>query len=203
MQNRTKVKSIRSFVCIFGSMLFAVLAVALIIGLLGSFTPAAAQPAEPAKPAQVMIVRSPDQPSGGGLKASGFVWTEEEMRRAIPVPTENNSQDLTNLPMGIPDGPPGWAPSVPPKGMNLPALTSGKNLFPSLDGTYENSNDYSLFPFRATGKVFFTHDNIPHLCSAAVIGDYAVWTAGHCVHPGNGNPNEWYTNWIFIPALNI
>lgn len=201
MKNQTKVKGIRAFFRIFSSLSVAGFAAALFIFFIGWFAPVSAQSPGPIKPAPVKIVRSPDQPSGGGLKASGFVWTEEEMRRAIPVPTENNLQDLTNLPMGIPDGPPGWAPSFPPKGLNLPALTSGKNLFPSLDGTYENPNDYSLFPFRATGKVFFTDGVTPHLCSAAVIGDYAVWTAGHCVHPGNGDPNKWYTNWIFIPAF--
>ena len=68
------------------------------------------------------------------------------------------------------------------------------------DSTYFNPNSYSLFPYRAVGRVYFIEAGQAYACSASVIGEYAVWTAGHCVHPGDGDPSAWHTNWIFIPA---
>lgn len=55
---------------------------------------------------------------------------------------------------------------------------------------------------RTNGKVFFTKPGVGNfVCSGAVVnsaGKDTVWTAGHCVHDGDGG--GWHTNWTFVPA---
>ena len=71
-------------------------------------------------------------------------------------------------------------------------------LFPDLIATYKT------YPYRATGKLFFT---IPgqgnFVCSAASVNSAnlaVVWTAGHCVYsPGIG----FHTNFSFAPARRL
>lgn len=165
----------------------------LLSGLFSSLFSAAAQIPEPPAPLQVQIVSSPaqaDEP-GQALEEAAF-WTDEMLRKAKPYPMPTARPGL-DLPPGAPDGPAGWAPSVPPD-------DTGRVDAAPEDGTYFNPNDYTLFPFRAVGRVFFMIGADAYACSASVIGDYAIWTAGHCVHPGDGSPNGWYTHWIFIPA---
>jgi V8-like Glu-specific endopeptidase len=58
------------------------------------------------------------------------------------------------------------------------------------------------YPYSAVGKLFFT---IPgsgnYVCSASVIANRIVLTAGHCVHKGSGGTaSGYYTNWLFVPA---
>ncbi|NYI03093.1 trypsin-like serine peptidase [Allostreptomyces psammosilenae] len=57
------------------------------------------------------------------------------------------------------------------------------------------------------GKLFFDTPEGPAECSATVVADPSnpgasnlVWTAGHCVHGGNGA--GWYRNIMFVPAFN-
>ena len=71
-------------------------------------------------------------------------------------------------------------------------------LFPDLIATYKT------YPYRTTGKLFFT---IPgqgnFVCSAASVNSAnlaVVWTAGHCVYsPGTG----FHTNFSFAPARRL
>ena len=54
-----------------------------------------------------------------------------------------------------------------------------------------------------TGKVFFTLGSSRYTCSASAVEGAAgnlVFTAGHCVHAGNGG--AFVTNWIFYPGWN-
>jgi uncharacterized repeat protein (TIGR01451 family) len=175
----------------------------LLSGLFSSLFSAAAQIPEPPAPLQVQIVSSPARPdeAAQALEEAAF-WTDEMLRKAKPYPMPTGHSGLERLP-GAPDGPAGWAPSVPPeeagRGEAVTGLAGRVNAAPE-DGTYFNPNSYTLFPFRAVGRVFFMIGADLYACSASVIGDYAIWTAGHCVHPGDGSPNGWYTHWIFIPA---
>lgn len=58
-----------------------------------------------------------------------------------------------------------------------------------------------IYPYKAIGRVFFTgSDGLNYACSGASIGYRAVFTAGHCVHDGNGLSSGWHTNWIFVPG---
>lgn len=72
--------------------------------------------------------------------------------------------------------------------------------YPSPFSRWENMCDYRKYPFRCVGKLFFKRGNASYVCSAASIGNCAIWTAGHCVHAGNNNPSGWSTNVVFVPA---
>ncbi|WP_328479339.1 hypothetical protein OHS71_11755 [Streptomyces sp. NBC_00377] len=57
------------------------------------------------------------------------------------------------------------------------------------------------------GKVFFDSPEGTMVCSGTVVKDVnhpgrsnLVWTAGHCVHAGDGG--GWYRNLVFVPAYN-
>jgi V8-like Glu-specific endopeptidase len=59
---------------------------------------------------------------------------------------------------------------------------------------------YSVFPYRAVGKIFFKQLGINYVCSgASVTGGTrnVVYTAGHCVSTG---ASVFSTNVIFVPA---
>lgn len=60
---------------------------------------------------------------------------------------------------------------------------------------------FASFTERTSGKVFFTKPGVGNfVCSGTVVntsGRDAVWTAGHCVHGGEGS--RWWTNWTFVP----
>ena len=62
---------------------------------------------------------------------------------------------------------------------------------------------YYSFTARTAGKVFFTDtsDGLNYVCSATIVnseGKDSVWTAGHCVHGGQGR--NWHANWVFVPS---
>lgn len=57
------------------------------------------------------------------------------------------------------------------------------------------------YPYRPNGKLFFTKPGIgDFICSAAVIRQRLVATAGHCVHSGSNGVDGFYTNFLFVPA---
>jgi hypothetical protein len=60
---------------------------------------------------------------------------------------------------------------------------------------------YTLYPYCTIGKIYFNQGGGSWQASAASIGNNGIWTAGHCVHSGNGQATGWSTNLVFIPAL--
>ncbi len=60
----------------------------------------------------------------------------------------------------------------------------------------------TIFPNRTVGKLFFT-DNTGErfVCSASVIRQRIVLTAGHCVHKGSGGSAGFHRNFLFVPAF--
>src|SRR5262245_5309550 len=59
---------------------------------------------------------------------------------------------------------------------------------------------YTTYPYCTIGKIFFKQSGGSWVASAAAIGKNGIWTAGHCVHSGNGQPSGWSTNLVFVPA---
>lgn len=59
------------------------------------------------------------------------------------------------------------------------------------------SNIYSFYPYAVVGQLFFTEPSGNFVCSASVIRESVIATAGHCVSDGKGH---FYTNWLFVPA---
>jgi len=60
--------------------------------------------------------------------------------------------------------------------------------------------DRSLFPFTAIGKLFMTFDGRDRVGTAWVIGDRAVFTAGHCVYDELAE-DAWADNVLFVPQF--
>jgi V8-like Glu-specific endopeptidase len=64
------------------------------------------------------------------------------------------------------------------------------------------SNTHTVYPHRAVGKLFFTQPGVgDFVCSASVIDNRIVVTAGHCVHRGSGGSAGFFTNFLFVPAF--
>ena len=73
---------------------------------------------------------------------------------------------------------------------NLPFSTA------RADGATGSTN--KIYPFRASGKLFFNEPTGTFVCSASLIGKGLVVTAGHCV--ANFGKNQFYTNFSFVPG---
>lgn len=87
---------------------------------------------------------------------------------------------------------------------NAPADTLGVEPFTSSTARFDrypinaNTQMWQYHPFRTMGRLFFTNTyGQSSSCSAAVVANRGVLTAGHCVYtPGRG----WHTNVSFVPA---
>jgi hypothetical protein len=140
------------------------------------------------------------------------VWTTADFLEAEPCPVLEVSEEdlnkqleeLTQKPESEAGGgvAPGGLPqtaTAAPTGEQPTATTGGYN-YPPPYSRFENFSPYNLFPFITIGKLFFEQGGGKYVCSAASIGNNAIWTAGHCVHRGNGKPDGWSTRIVFVPA---
>ena len=147
-------------------------------------------------------------------------WTGERMRNAVPMPFPKVSKAAGLRAPGptleAPSGPMVIAnsgrPGDVPREQRI-EVTEG--LTEPLFGTYPFSftryrlfpdrNDmlmYITFPYKETGKLFFT---IPtqgdFVCSASSVNsanNSVVWTAGHCVY--SPDLKVYHTNFVFVPG---
>jgi len=148
-----------------------------------------------------------------GWKAATRPWTKAEMLAAKPYPLADPGKErsVTTSPEA-PDGAPGAIPSsLPMDAPAQPVVETGMDVFssPSPLGysypgpftRYGNFSSYTRYPYVTVGKLFFTRYGLNYVCSASSIGNYAIWTAGHCLHEGNADvPGGWSYNVVFIPA---
>ncbi len=66
----------------------------------------------------------------------------------------------------------------------------------SYQWTYDTN--YTSYPQRVVGRLFFsTPDGGVSSCSASLVKNKLLLTAGHCVADGNGT---WYENFMFVPG---
>lgn len=72
--------------------------------------------------------------------------------------------------------------------------------YPAPYTTHEVIPDYQTYPYRTVGKLFFKRNGRTFVCSASSIGSNAIWTAGHCLHSGNGSSDGWAEDAVFVPA---
>jgi V8-like Glu-specific endopeptidase len=72
--------------------------------------------------------------------------------------------------------------------------------YPPPFNQHEVLANYGTYPYCTIGKLFFTQGGRNYVGSAAAIGKNGIWTAGHCVHVGNGQPSGWSTNVVFVPG---
>ncbi|HEY0734126.1 MAG TPA: hypothetical protein VGD69_04405 [Herpetosiphonaceae bacterium] len=136
--------------------------------------------------------------------ADAHVWTREEMLSAIPYPVEKVARpSKPGAPAPSANGPQlkieGSAPKIDQSG-----IKAGNPLVSSSDASVNyaagilDPSVYTHFPHSTIGKVFFTSNGLNYVCSASVLGNNAVWTAGHCVF--DPSTYTWHTNWTFVPA---
>lgn len=139
-------------------------------------------------------------------------WTQARMLAAQPYPLPRNKVILIALSEPpVPSADPVLIPSIPPD-ISSPAFQAENGFdilaadsLPSYDypapfTRYENFDDYTVFPYSTVGVLFFSQNGTDYRCSAASIGSNALWTAGHCVHDGNGTAGGWSDNVVFAPA---
>ena len=141
------------------------------------------------------------------------IWTKADFLSAIPYPRPEVEFDewSTVAPdeIDFADGPAGLIPSK--TGVGEPTLekissrraTIPKKApysYPAPFTRMEVFDSYKAFPYRTIGKLFFRRDGSNFVCSAASIGGYGIWTAGHCVHKGNGRQDGWSEDVVFVPA---
>ncbi|HEY8516187.1 MAG TPA: hypothetical protein VIS07_11795 [Candidatus Binatia bacterium] len=111
-------------------------------------------------------------------------WTEEEMDKALPLPLPQREPQRGSAPA---PGQPSERIGEGVRGYSYPAPFSRFRTFPN--------RKYQKAPHKMVGKLFFKRGGANWVCSAASIGNYAIWTAGHCL-VDNG---VWSTDVVFVP----
>ena len=160
-------------------------------------------------------------PGGGNVSTSTIslmagtetqAWTTERMLAAEPYLLENtaSTQDFT-LQLNQAVGEPGFIPGSPPAGTqttlsvqpeklsNAQTAASGYS-YPAPFIQYQNFDSYQVYPYSTVGVLFFRQYGVDYRCSAASIGNRAIWTAGHCIHKGDNSTQGWSSNVVFAPA---
>lgn len=149
-----------------------------------------------------------------GLGAGQQTWTEERMRSAVamdrPVLSATQLSGESSAPVAPQTfGPVQSSPSNPgPDAVSTllgsdPTLgteigNNGARPCPASEYVQFFSSTTVEFPERAIGRLYFeTGDGYAGWCTASVISENVIVTAGHCVSAGDG---RWYTNFMFIPG---
>jgi V8-like Glu-specific endopeptidase len=76
---------------------------------------------------------------------------------------------------------------------------TSSRVFPQFTASAAQYSADRAYPYVTAGKLFFSINGVPYLCSASVIQHRVVATAGHCVH--SGTASGFYRNWVFVPAF--
>jgi V8-like Glu-specific endopeptidase len=157
----------------------------------------------------------PDTDTGGNIVSpvqqlataadAGEIWTAAAMEAAQPCDLIEIDEDaLDRAAQAAQDGAGQVIAGGPPADEGEEARTADVEVlgysYPPPFTRYENFADYSLWPYRTVGKLFFKQGGTSYVCSASSIGNCAIITAGHCVHQGNNAPGGWATDVVFVPA---
>ncbi len=137
-------------------------------------------------------------------------WTQEMMLAAKPYPLEiDPGESIVSLQLAKPTGPPGIIPGSPPqveegitarseeRFASSQVTVSGYN-YPPPFARYQNFDSHQAYPYSTVGKLFFKQGDNFYFCSAASIGNNGIWTAGHCIHKGDGT--TWSKDVVFVPG---
>jgi V8-like Glu-specific endopeptidase len=150
--------------------------------------------------------------SGVEQTASPPPWSLARMEAAqpYPLPAIESFPDTTGNSIQ-PVSEPVYIPGVPPAINQIGDTSAGDVIVQSVESIngydypapytrFENFDSYQQFPYSANGVLFFSQRGSDYRCSAAVVGENALWTAGHCVHDGSGVPEGWSEDVVFVPA---
>ena len=153
-------------------------------------------------------VRSPQlRALAGGTE----LWSMAEMMEAEPVPMPELDEaaetqlDAEASVEGEGGSDPGGMPALESQADTLqPQVSTGGYDYPGPYSRYDVfPHSYEHYPYACVGKIFFRHGSRNYVGSAFSVGNNAVFTAGHCVHPGNGDDDDWFTNFVFVPAFSV
>jgi len=192
-------------------LLFVSLALLSLLALQGS---ALAHNASTSVPAQNDGLFVSSEQMGVDISV-GQPWTAQRMASAksLDISPEKKDGVGEQAPIDKPTGKPGFVPGGLPEWMPASeALEVGvENTQQALEGASPTGysypppftrfeievidKKYKLYPFVTIGKLFFTQAGSDYVCSAASIGGYAIWTAGHCVYKSG-----WSYNIAFVPS---
>jgi hypothetical protein len=174
----------------------------------GTDEPGGAVTADAAPAADGGNIRSPLQ----AVTAAAAPWTVAEMQGAQPYPMPEVSEDdlrdhasrlAARLGSAGEGGEGGADPGGPPSSTG-PTAAGAETLagygYPAPFTRFEVPWPYTDYPQVTIGKCFFRQNGGSYVASAASIGNYAVLTAGHVVHAGDGQPTGWSSNFVFVPA---
>lgn len=150
-------------------------------------------------------------------------WTPERFKAAKPLDLPKaspeamrNQFEATNstTPAGRSGSPPKVSAAVSARQLfvpDAPAVTvqpfargtsaadyTSTQVFPLFTGAAAPYSADRAYPHRAAGKLFFSINNVPYVCSASVIGARILATAGHCVH--SGTASGYYGNFVYVPS---
>jgi V8-like Glu-specific endopeptidase len=181
--------------------LFVVLSLVAAFGVYGTAT------------AAEWVASRPAQDIAEAAAAVDAYWTPERMKAAMPHPmaisgrpTDVSAAELERAETALPveatsskTGRPSQllTPTAAPQPAGIQPASSS---YPFPHTTYKVlRTSYTVFPYRAIGKVFFTKTSGGnYVCSGSSVGGRVVLTAGHCV--AEGGARLWHKNWSFIPA---
>jgi len=160
--------------------------------------------------------------TGGGNVSVGTItvlsnsnsepWTQERMLAARPYPLESFGSEQEYSPqLSQPQGDPAFLSGSPPAAdqheitvqqepQSAAQTTAAGYNYPAPYIQYQNFDSYQVYPYSTVGVLFFEQYGVDYRCSAASIGNSAIWTAGHCIHKGDNSPDGWSTNVVFAPA---
>jgi V8-like Glu-specific endopeptidase len=113
--------------------------------------------------------------SGGSVSGSRGTGATAPVSLGVPRPTTNDAEEVTPEEFGIATHPFSTARA------DLNALPTNTS-----------------YPYRASGKVFFTIGTCTFVCSASLIRRGVVVTAAHCV--ANFGQQQFYAGWQFVPG---
>ncbi|MDD1631898.1 MAG: trypsin-like serine protease [Methylococcaceae bacterium] len=97
------------------------------------------------------------------------------VKLGVPAASDANSGDVASEEFGT---------------TNHPFSTARADLYTGTTNT--------IYPYRASGKLFFNKGTSTFVCSASLIKKGIVVTAAHCV--ANFGKNKFYSNWRFVPG---
>ncbi|MCW2547664.1 MAG: hypothetical protein JWN96_2124 [Mycobacterium sp.] len=135
-------------------------------------------------------------------------WTTEDFLAAEPYPVPEITDDMVQefIDKTTPSSAKGGktSPGGPPSSAGGAEDAASEQLtgypYPPPFNQHEVLASYTTYPYCTTGKLFFNQGGGSWVASAAAIGKNGLWTAGHCVHSGNGQPSCRSTNVFFVPA---
>ncbi len=211
----------KAVIRVIGVLVFAMLVASLLL------EPAAGQPASARQALPAPVVDQPEEEavSSEMMAAPEWTripreWTEAEMAAAIPYPvpeqqgkgemlvpvgntadTQTATAPITTFASGLPEGEVGVPNDMSGLASFLSPSAPSGYIYPGPFTRYTYYGKYyKEYPYKTVGKLYFVQYGTAYVCSAASIGAYAIWTAGHCVHAGDGLSSGWSYYTMFLPG---